>query len=65
MNLFNIVLCAVGGGKSPAFDIGCGAPLKNYIQEHRDTQLHLDDFSDAALYQQLKKSDGNKAIVGK
>lgn len=57
--------CDVGGGKSPAFGIGCVEPLQSFVQVHRETNLLLDDFTICSLFEMLKGSPGNKAVIGK
>ena len=65
MNLFTLVCCEVGGGKSPAFAIGCGDPLQSHVQANKDTTILLDDFTHCSLYESLLKTKGNKVVIGK
>ena len=65
MNIFTLVCCEVGGGKSPAFSIGCGEPLQSHVQANKDTQILLDDFTYCSLYESLLKTNGNKVVIGK
>ena len=60
VNLSTIVLCEPDGGKSPAFDIACSKPIQFYMEENRNTKIILDDFTDAGMFQQIRKSLGHK-----
>ena len=60
-----LLLCEPGGGKGPAFEIGCSEPIQCHVEENRGTKIILDDFTDAGMFQQLKRSQGHKALIGK
>lgn len=65
INLFMVCLSAPGSGKSPAFQNACSNPVRIHVEEQNLTALFVDDFTEKGLFNQLKKSKGHKAIVGK
>ena len=65
VNLFLICLSPPGSGKSPAFQNGCSQPIRLHVEEQKSTNIFVDEFTEAGLFQQMKGAQGHKAIVGK
>ncbi|KAL9977262.1 hypothetical protein ACROYT_G014646 [Oculina patagonica] len=65
VNLFMVCVSAPGSGKSPAFHNVYSQPIRTRVEEQSDTALFADVFTQKGLFNQLKKTRGHKAIVGK
>lgn len=47
------------------FQNGCAQPIWLHIEEQSKNPIFVDEFTEVILFQQLKWSSSNKAIIGK